>query len=133
MSTLIDPKRITEIVMDCLFNEDEIQNGNPKPEVEWTKAEGIMLQLGFVNSRLESHKEEIISILKNLDPSFFQKDGMSFLNFCQDKDGHLWGEHKNCDELICLGNALKLVKFTTPNRELWSMLPGSVPYIQVEI
>lgn len=92
MQPLISSKRISEILFECLFTPEELDNmGNPKPWIKWTEANGLALKLGFVNERLEKNKEEIQSILRNLDPSFFEPEGMSFLNFCQDRNGILWG------------------------------------------
>lgn len=38
--------------------------------------------------------------------------GWLVLQFPMRRDGKQWGEHQNCDELICLWNALGLCLFT---------------------
>ena len=80
------------------------------------------------------NKTEIENLLSQCDPTFFDTSegkGWSFLNFCQDGKGELWtGVHKICDCLICLGLAIGKVNFLLP-RELWDVLPGGVPYLQI--
>jgi hypothetical protein len=55
--------------------------------------------------------------------------GATFLNACVDKNGTQWGEHRNIDQLLCLGIAIGKVSFPMP-KEMWSMLPGGMPFVQ---
>lgn len=121
-----DSARVTEILMDCLFREDEPM----EPRVE---AEGVINRFGFHPERLESHREEIGKMLAEL-PVDFQKNiggGGSFLNACMDRNGEQWtGFHKVMDQLFVLGIATGQAKYVLP-REMWSALPGGMPYIVV--
>lgn len=53
--------------------------------------------------------------------------GWSFLNACVESNGTLWGQHADVEALMALGIATDLVKYNVP-RELWSELPGGMPY-----
>lgn len=129
---MIDSKEVDDIFMDCLFKDDELVDG--KPEGGFKIGEGVMLRTGFHPGRLQSHEQKIIDILSELPDDFKSSGGggMSFLNLCMDKTGHQWGEHRNCDQLIALGNAIGKVKFPLP-REVWSSLPGGVPYLMIDL
>jgi hypothetical protein len=118
-------KRVDEILMDCLFNENE----DTKDAV---MVNGITLNIGFHPGRLEKHKVEIGELLAELPDSFKQSSGggMSFLQACMDKRGNQWGEHVNMQQLFLLGMATKQVTCLLP-REMWSSLPGGVPYYRV--
>lgn len=67
-------------------------------------------------------------------PKEFKKEsggGMSFLNACNTSKGEQWtGEHAKMEQLFALGIASGMVECLLP-RELWSSLPGGVPYYVV--
>lgn len=118
---------VEEIFLDCLFKEKETKD-NP------VLVEGIANKFGFHLGRVENHKDEIYSMLKQL-PKSFQKDsggGMSFLEACTDKDGNLWtGLQPIVEQLVVLGIAIKKVSYCLP-KDFWKTLPGGVPYFVVE-
>ena len=120
--------RVGIIFEDCLFKEKEDTSN-------YVKAEGIMTNVGFHPDRLESHKAEVDEMLEQL-PNEFQKSGgggWSFLNACNDRDGNQWtGLQQVMEQLFLLGIALKRVKIQLP-RELWSSLPGGMPYLVVDL
>lgn len=120
--------KVDTIFLDCLFKEEE-------DKTNYCEAEGIMNTVGFHPDRLETHKEEIIELLQEL-PDEFQKSkggGWSFLNACNDKHGNQWtGLHQTVEQLLLLGIAIGKVKFQLP-REVWSALPGGMPYLVVDI
>jgi hypothetical protein len=122
----LSAENVHHIFMDCLFNDDEEKKD---PVV----AEGITLSVGFNPVRLKKNEESIYGMLKEL-PASFQKDsggGMSFLQACEDKDGNQWtGMHQTMQELFLLGLAAGKVQYCLP-KELWSALPGGVPYLTV--
>lgn len=132
---MIDATRVHEILLDCLYRNEEIENGLP---FEAVKAEAIMRTFAFHPERLEEHRKEIISILTNLPPQFRREEGggWSFLSWCfyPGEHGELiqWGEHPTGEELIALGAALGFVKYVLP-REMWEVLPGGVPYLVLEL
>ena len=120
-------KNVETIFIDCLFNKDELKDGNPPEDA--VMVEGVINKFGFHPKRLESHWQEIRKLLMEL-PENFQSGkggGWSFLNACMDKDGHQWGEHRNIEQLLALGIATKQVKIQLP-RDMWKVLPGGMPY-----
>jgi hypothetical protein len=123
-------ERVEAILKDCLYREDEIDGAPPEDAVI---AEGVMAKYAFHPQRLESHKAEIAALCNEL-PDEFQKSkggGWSFLNLCQTKAGVQWGEHRNCEQLVVLAVATKQGSYPMP-RDMWSMLPGSMPYVQFD-
>lgn len=124
---MIDGFKVTEIFNKCLFKDEEIVNG--KPVVEPVKVEGIMNNFGLHPVRIEESADEISGFINELPEEF--KNGWSFLNLCQTKDGELWtGAHSVCEQLVVLGLGIGKMKYCCP-REMWATLPGGVPYIQV--
>jgi len=127
---MISSHRIEEIIKDCLYNANEIVDGKPvmKPVV----ADGILRNFGFHPIRLESHREEVRAMLMELPPEFMRSKGggMTFLNACMTKDGELWGQHENMEQLFVLGIGLKLATWCLP-KDMWSSLPGGMPYVTV--
>lgn len=117
---------VSQIFLDCLFNEGE-------DHTDHILAEGVVTNVGFHPARVESHKEEIVSLLAEL-PIEFQEatgGGYSFLAACNDKHGEQWtGMQLVMEQLFLLGMAIKRVKCLMP-REMWLMLPGGVPYYVV--
>lgn len=122
----LDPRRIQEIFLDCLFQDGEDTSGH-------VDAEGIQCVVGFHPGRLAKHKEEICALLDEL-PDEFKKSGgggMSFLNACLDKHGVQWtGLHSRMEQLFQLGIGVGKVQCLLP-RELWAALPGGMPYFVV--
>ena len=127
MANKLNSDKVTEVFLDCLFKDGEVTD-------HYVRAEGIMTNVGFNPESLESHKAEIEEMLAEL-PNEFQKSGgggWSFLNACNDKNGNLWtGEHRVMEQLILLGIAIGKASFQLP-REVWSALPGGMPYLVVE-
>lgn len=130
--TSLDPNRLDTIFRDCLFTEEEAGAG-PLPEGEGVIAEGVVNTFGFHRERLESHRAEVREMLLDLDEAFLKSKGggWSFLNACVDREGRQWtGLHLAQEQLMTLGIGLGLVQVPLP-RELWSVLPGGVPYFVV--
>jgi len=119
----LNPERVNEIFLDCLFRNGEDTSNH-------VKAEGITSTVGFHSGRLDSHKAEIEALLNEL-PDEFKKSGgggWSFLNACNDKHGNQWtGFHQRMEQLFQLGIAIGKVESQLP-REMWSALPGGMPY-----
>lgn len=96
------------------------------------EGEGSLVQ-GVVRSvRLNTagREDDIRKMLDGLPDAFraSKGGGWSFLNACNDSAGVQWtGMHKTVEELVLLGIAAGLVQFTMP-RNLWTFLPGSMPY-----
>lgn len=125
---MVDPARVKEIFMDCLFKQDELVDG--KPTSEHIEAQGVGFTAWFNPVRVKKYKPEIIRILNQMNPTF--KEGWSFLNLCYDKNEKLWtGNHRTMDELLCLGLATKTIQYCCEDRNLWTMFPGGMPYIKI--
>ncbi|QIN95282.1 hypothetical protein DLP3_119 [Stenotrophomonas phage vB_SmaS_DLP_3] len=120
-------ENVKTVLLDSLFKEGE--------DTSTAKVgEGAMLHMGFHPERLESHREDVRSMLAMLPNEFMRNGGggWSLLQMPFRADGVHWGEHLNCDELTVLGNALGLCLFTLP-REVWGTLPGGVPYVTIDL
>lgn len=125
---VLNPQRVEEIFLDCLFRDGEDTSSH-------VKAEGIMANVGFHPERLEKHREEIEAMLTELPDEFRESGGggWSFLNACMDRHGNQWtGVHQTMDQLFTLGIAIEKVSFQLP-REMWNVLPGGMPYLVVKI
>ena len=119
-------KNVESIFIDCLFRDGE---DTSDPAI----AEGVTSKFGFHKGRLESHRDAITNMLSQL-PKEFHKDGgggMTFLNACNNAKGEQWTvEHHIMEQLFTLGQACKKVQCLMP-REMWSVLPGGMPYYAV--
>lgn len=124
---MLNASRVNEILMDCLLTNDQIEDGRPKQGIDVIYASSVMNQFGLQKVKVNEHEKEIKSLLSLIDPSFAK--GMSFLNMCMDKDGNHWGEHRNCDELLALGNAVGCAEIITALPA--ASLPGGMPYILI--
>jgi len=126
----IDTKKLDTLFRNCLFNEDEIENGAPKDPSKVVEVEGIASRFGLNKDRLGDSKAEVKEMLDQLPEKF--KGGWTFLNMCNDKDGNQWtGVHATMEQLMALGIGLGLVRYCMP-KEAWAMFPGGMPYIIVD-
>lgn len=105
----------------CLRNEGEA------PLVQ-----GVMLG-AYIDTTEET--ENIRLMLGDL-PDQFQAEiggGWSFLNMCMNRELNQWtGLHQTQDRLVVLGLASGHLRFCLEERDMWSALPGGMPYIMVE-
>jgi len=121
-------ERVESVLKDCLYKDGEFEGDTPPADA--VIADGIISKFAFHPERLASHKADIAALCNEL-PDTFQRSGgggWTFLNLCQTKDGELWGEHRNCEQLVVLAIASGQGGYAMP-REMWSMLPGSMPYV----
>ena len=119
-------ENVEQIFIDCLLSDGEDQDLS-------VIVEGVGSTYRFDETKLESRKEDIISMLSELPKEFHKNSGggWSFLQACMDKDNNQWtGLHLQQDRLFCLGMAIGRVKYTMP-REMWTILPGAVPYLTI--
>src|SRR4029077_9475566 len=129
MNQKLTPEAVREVMLACLFQQEEIDANS---HVGAVMVEGLVNTFGFHPGRVAEKKPEIAALLAQLPEAFFSDSGggMSFLNACVDKDGDQWGEHRDMEALFALGQAVGLV--TCPlSRAFWSSLPGGVPYFMV--
>ncbi len=118
---------VQRVFTDCLF-----KTGENTPNL--VTAEGVMGTVGFHPERLKSHREAIIAMLAELPDAFMASGGggYSFLNACMDRNDNLWtGLHRTVEQLVQLGIAIGKVEYCLP-RDMWSVLPGGMPYFVVK-
>jgi hypothetical protein len=131
----LNAKRVNDIFMDCLFTDEELKRCPTGIPENYLMVQGIVNDFGLHPERTESHREEIIELLKEL-PDEFHKDGgggWSFMNACDDRHGNQWAdEHREMEQLFALGIAIKKAKFQLP-KPMWSALPGGMPYVVVDV
>lgn len=117
-------ENVESILKECLAGDDP-DFGSP------VEVEGIVNNYLLDAWKVESHREDIKSMVEQLPTEFLQDGGggWSFLNLCMRADGVQWtGLHWVQEMLYALANVLGMAKIQLP-REIWSALPGNVPYI----
>lgn len=129
---LLNTDNVNTVIRDCLLHDEEAAGVDPQNLPDWiAPAQGIVRSFGLHRERLESHREDVKSMLEQL-PDQFRKEvggGWSFLQMCERKDGVQWADlHRTMEALVALGNALGYVEFPAP-KEMWPSLPGGMPYI----
>ena len=134
MSDILTPQRVLAIADDC--------NGvYVAPEdARSVRVEGVVRTFAFDRWALDRHaaanRAEIIEMLHELPNEFLENKlggggGWSFLNGCMTESGELWtGDQAVVELLFALGMAIGAVACLMP-REMWSVLPGGVPYFMV--
>ena len=121
-------ENVETVFTDCLFNDGEDTTNH-------VKAEGITSLIGFHPERLESHREDVKSMLGFLPDDFKKTHGgcMSFLCACETQDGKQWtGLHQKMEQLFQLGIGLGLAKYLMP-KDVWCAFPGGMPYIVIDV
>ena len=76
---------------------------------------------------------EVRDMLSRLPEPFHRTKGGGwlFLNACNDRNGVQWTDfHQQMEQLFQLGIGLGLVKCLM-SREMWSILPGEMPFYSV--
>jgi hypothetical protein len=118
-------ENVTEIIKDCLYRDGEDTSNA-------IITQGVVGKFGFNPARLAEHKADIGEMLHDLPDQFHADKGQdwSFLQACMTRNGVQWGEHRNIDELLCLGIATGQARILFP-REVWNAFPGGMPYFVV--
>ena len=122
--------RVEEVFADCLAAGEQ---SHPTITVQ-----GIVHTAHFEMAALDRYKAEIGAMLAQLPTEFrLPQDGggggWSFLNACNDRDGHQWtGLHRTMEQLFLLGIGTGQADWCMP-REMWEVLPGGMPYVVVTV
>lgn len=130
-------QNLHNVMEDCLYRPTEIsgaaENENAVPAGA-VCAEGVLHNFCFHPQRLESHRQDVKSMLSNMEDAFMVEKGggMSLIRMPFTKDGKQFGEQIDAECLYVLGNALGYCKFCLP-REMWDILPGGMPYVQIDL
>jgi hypothetical protein len=125
---ILSPDAVFRIWNACFFVD-----AMDRPE-DLVRVDGIITSVPFSRTRVGNHAAEIKVLLLELPEQFRRSagGGWTFLNACTDRRGRFWtGEHTAMEQLVLLGVAAGLVSWTLP-RDLWSILPGGMPYLRVE-
>lgn len=125
---MLNPERVYQLLIHCLFNENEV-GSDGEPKVPYLAAEGIMQNFVFHEKRYREIEKELVTLLEELQPGFFEPSGMTFLAMPTDKEGQQWGEHESCEMLLVLAIAGGYAKYLLP-RDLWENLLGGMPLIR---
>lgn len=139
-------ENVETIFRDCLFTDVEVReitdlHLTPEQELaaespHFIPVRGVVTNCAFHPGRLESHHDEVREMLMELPDTFQQSvgGGWSFLNLCMGANGGQWtGLQQTAERLALLGIALGLGTWipAPEMRELWTALPGGVPYFIV--
>lgn len=123
-------QNVDTVFRSCLWSEEDVKMFSREELIKRSiLIKGVVINIGFRPEGIEKHRESIILMLSDLSADF--DSGSSFLLAAQDKFGNMWGEHRNVDQLICLGLAIDRIEFMM-ERELWDLFPGGVPYFKVK-
>ena len=96
--------------------------------------EGIVHKVAFDPGRVAGQRDAVVAMIADLQDEFIttRGGGWSFLNLCMDRHGNQWtGLHLAMEQLCMLAIALELGRWVLP-KELWSALPGGMPYVQFD-
>ena len=123
------PHRIRDFIHYCLFQPEEIINGQPPADA--VKVEGVSQDYAFHPGRLAEINGELKTIIEaTVHPDFIADvgGGQSFLMLPKNERGELWCEQITAQELLVLAIACDMAKIVVP-REFWGAFPGGVPYV----
>lgn len=125
MDSKLTSENVTRLFLHCLFKGNEEKIG-------YKLVHGITMSTGFHPIRLKENKPIVANMLLQLPEEFHMGTGNSFVYACETKNGVNWGCHKHVEQLLLLGLATELVKYTVP-KSMWVGLPGGLPYFAVSI
>lgn len=136
--SVLTAEMVEKVYAACLFSDEETEGWDGTVEglpAGAVVTEGILNQTAFHPGRIEENREVILDMLRELPVAFRTEvgGGWSFLNACMREDGEQWtGLHRTQDCLMQLGMAIGAVKYVLP-RDMWSVLPGGMPYLSVTL
>ncbi len=127
MTYRLSAQRVEELLGECLAGTNDVENVRVVP--------GITANFSVNMVEINRAKPEIANMLLQLEDTFMtgkgKGGGWSFLQACQDRRGRQWADlHRSMEALFVLGMAAELADCLAP-RDLWSSLPGGMPYYSV--
>lgn len=130
----ISADAVDDAFRDSLYKDEELVGLSPGEAPPGVVAvEGIVGRYGFHPERLEGKRLAVLTWVKALPTEFHKSGGggWSFLHARNQADGRQWTRlHQRIEQLFCLAVGLGLAECQLP-REMWSTLPGGVPYYVV--
>ncbi len=115
---MIDPEAVRELLSSVISPTGKI-------------VEGFVNTFGVDVDKLEKDRDVVRGWITELPTEFLAESGggWSALNLQQTKQGELWTGHQLMGEsLYVLAASLGIAKVLLP-REVWSALPGGMPYV----
>lgn len=125
---------LTSDAVQRLYRECHVRPEEAEQARVWPTVRAVVSTAVFHPDRLAAKRDEIAALLAELPDQFhaLRGGGWTFLNACDDRHGNQWtGEHRVMEMLFALGLGADLVLETLP-REMWSILPGGMPYYAVK-
>lgn len=128
-ASTLNPDVVAGLFQSCLWND--VDDAADRVEVE-----GIAHHVALHRGRLEECRDSIVAMLAELPEAFREsspEEGTSFLAADRDRHGNCWtGHHSRMEQLFQLGIGIGKAKFLMP-REMWSALPGGMPYVSISV
>lgn len=127
MTYRLSAQRVEQLLGECMAEPGERETTRVVP--------GITGSFAVDLTKINKAKPEIANMLLQLSDAFMTGKGMgggySFLQACEDRQGRQWADfHRSMEALFVLGMGADLADCLAP-RELWSALPGGMPYYSV--
>jgi hypothetical protein len=121
---------VSKLVQNSMFDSHEEAH---KAEIEGNvvNVKGTMGEIvTFNKAALRKNRDKVREILALLPESF--EIGDSLLRFHQSKTGKNWGDRQDAEFLYLLSKGLDLLRDTLPE-QLWMLLPGGMPLVQIRM
>ncbi len=125
-------ENVSKVFFGCMYDEKLVASGDvPTGAIV---VEGIRSTIVFDPAKVKLNKVDIKDLLTQISDDFSSKEagGASFLNLPTRKDGELWGEQMNAEQLMLLGMASGYMRYLIPT-DGWPSLPGGMPYLIVSL
>ena len=104
---MVDYSRIQKIIRDCLTDD---QNEETSKYIH-----GLAYQVRVDRNKLESYKDEIVSILDEIIP---EDEPVIFYRLSNDKYGNTWGTPFQTELLLMIFFGLDLMTITSPPKNV---------------
>jgi len=118
-------ENVRKVFLDCFLPEKYTDDTKVIPVATVTG------QFGFDPEKIEKYAFDIHGMISQLSSNFDEvNQGYTFMQLpFKGENDEQWGEQIDGDHLMALGLASGWMKLTLENREMWKILPGSVPYV----
>lgn len=125
---VLNYQNVEAVMKDCLYGDSENITDS-------LKVQGVVNNYAFNPVKLAHNRAKIAALLDGL-PENFKKEvggGWSFLQAVENRDGEHWAEHQTVGWLLVLGIATKQAAYILPDRNMWKIFPGNLPYFYTEL
>lgn len=120
----IDPERVKEIFISCMFKESDIVNERP---IKQCSIVDVLEKVYFLDTeKINEHKFEIKDMI-DLLPDL--RKPTSFSNLCLDRANHIWTRDSQMMEiLMVLGIAAERIEYSYPRSD-WKEKNNGLPMV----